>query len=692
MDPRSQSQPRGGGVADYFAIVGVGDKLTWKHAQKKSGVELEEKHTEEENEALLIERFYREIVEAVVVATSTSREFDSRSSVCVPQTQQSFSDDVTLNGSIGSDALSKLSSIKLLSSATSVAGFARTAPTESTAQWREFEGRGFTIVQSTCPAGRSSKHQDQASVSSNSVNDSLSGTPVTNESFAWTKSQIFRANLDPFEGFRRDIISTSTVQEPENTLKDIGRKVSSTLRHQLGPLLPLRSDRRSDKSFAFHLAYRRRAPDEKDLPAIADLDLMYVRIHRETAMSTHTWNEGSTDLKSALKCSVTTDVRGAETSKQKLLDSYWERHERSTRTHPQHFNSLEGSNKLVIALEDLLKVPQGFDEWSIPNDFRWIQLPGRSKEYIVGEAGFVTEGRAIKANVGPHFGGVVGVETVTSDDNVTQFSDPSGSGFEAHFDGSVFVFTPPSSTTGVSDLPASKPESVPSPAGRTSVLIAEHDDRELATSFEVVDPATFVPHLLRCDDLPDLSNPTISQAFLYVPIIAVRRQRVRNEERYHEDPALVDLTVSFRDFDGTPVLPSQEEHDEDVEDDDIGFNLLGNTQWSITPMSENSNTSEEITRVTSGRQVLGLPVILARKNHPLGFADATFATRVLDRFPLKNYKGVPLPEEELPMFCYPTGCRLHRARYNECPLPQYFGFVLKVRFRHMFCLVTSHLD
>ena len=39
--------------------------------------------------------------------------------------------------------------------------------------------------------------------------------------------------------------------------------------------------------------------------------------------------------------------------------------------------------------------------------------------------------------------------------------------------------------------------------------------------------------------------------------------------------------------------------------------------------------------------------------------------------------GTPLPEEELPMFCYPTGCRLHRARYSDAPLAQCYGFVVK---------------
>ena len=61
----------------------------------------------------------------------------------------------------------------------------------------------------------------------------------------------------------------------------------------------------------------------------------------------------------------------------------------------------------------------------------------------------------------------------------------------------------------------------------------------------------------------------------------------------------------------------------------------------------------------------------------MGFLDTPFATQVLDRFPKKDYKGVPLPEEELPMFCYPTGCKLFRARYQDAPLPENYGFIVK---------------
>uniref|UniRef100_A0A7S2PH45 UDENN domain-containing protein n=1 Tax=Leptocylindrus danicus TaxID=163516 RepID=A0A7S2PH45_9STRA len=79
----------------------------------------------------------------------------------------------------------------------------------------------------------------------------------------------------------------------------------------------------------------------------------------------------------------------------------------------------------------------------------------------------------------------------------------------------------------------------------------------------------------------------------------------------------------------------------------------------------------------SRRHVFGMPVILLRRNAPMGFADAPFDAGVQDRFPSKNYDGLPLPEEELPLFCYPTGCRLRRALFRDAPLPSSYGFVLK---------------
>jgi hypothetical protein len=184
-----------------------------------------------------------------------------------------------------------------------------------------------------------------------------------------------------------------------------------------------------------------------------------------------------------------------------------------------------------------------------------------------------------------------------------------------------------------------------------------------------VDPEVYLPKLLLERLVDDIRN---DEDYVYIPILAVRRQRTGDEERYHEDPAVVDVSVTFCDSGGTAVLPDDD--DDEEEDDGGGFSLTGKSKWT------RSSFSQVITNERARPKAalpLGSPMILVKRNIPAGFADAAFATRVLDRFPFKNYKDLPLPEEELPMFCYPTGCRLYRARYSDAPLPQYYGFVVK---------------
>ena len=77
--PNAQSNPmkrNGGGVADYFAILGIGDTLELKSTQKKyqraagAGDEMEQMQQREallqEEECAMVERFYREIVEVSI--------------------------------------------------------------------------------------------------------------------------------------------------------------------------------------------------------------------------------------------------------------------------------------------------------------------------------------------------------------------------------------------------------------------------------------------------------------------------------------------------------------------------------------------------------------------------------------------------------------------------------------------------
>jgi hypothetical protein len=432
----------------------------------------------------------------------------------------------------------------------------------------------------------------------------------------------------------------------------------------------------------FHLAFRRRAPDENNRPAIANFDLRYVKIHRDTVYLPRIKSIDEPDdslstkgaaIRRGFSAGAIIAARVAEASKQKLLERYRERFEVSGKTSSMQNPSrdvieVEESDTILVALEELIEIPEGFDHWSIPEPFRWVRIPTKARTEPVASSSSVRGSR--KTNVYPVKLGVFsGIERVLSEDNVTQASDLSGIGVEAYFDGSSFVLTPPSSAAGASDI--NKTRLSPSV---TSMLVAPPDDGDLTTSFEVLDPISFVPRLLDVDELPSISSTTSSDRFVYIPVLAFRRQRVGDEERYHEDAAIVDVAVSFRDASGDPILPATLVND-DEEEDDV-FSLMNTTPWTCE-----SRNVEQRSELKPGTLALGSPAILMKRNHPIGFADAAFATSVLDRFPLKNYKGLPLPEEELPMFCYPTGCRLHRTRYSDCPLPQYFGFVVKVRRR-----------
>jgi len=98
------------------------------------------------------------------------------------------------------------------------------------------------------------------------------------------------------------------------------------------------------------------------------------------------------------------------------------------------------------------------------------------------------------------------------------------------------------------------------------------------------------------------------------------------------------------------------------------FSLLGKSKWTSFSMMESYQTSST---------PLGIPVLLYRHNAPLGFCDISFAASVLDRFPDKDYKHLPFLQEELPLFCSPTGIRLLRRKYQDLATPECFGFVVK---------------
>ena len=105
----------------------------------------------------------------------------------------------------------------------------------------------------------------------------------------------------------------------------------------------------------------------------------------------------------------------------------------------------------------------------------------------------------------------------------------------------------------------------------------------------------------------------------------------------------------------------------------VHVDILKKTSWkqsSSTTIPNSSPTSSTL----PGRTPI---ILLLKHNIPNGYADIPFPSKVLDRFPSKNYRNLPFPEEELPMFCYAKGSTLVRDQLCNIGLPKAYGFVVK---------------
>eukprot|EP00980_Cylindrotheca_fusiformis_P021569 scaffold8420_cov120-Cylindrotheca_fusiformis.AAC.1 len=552
------------GVADYFAILGVGEELIWNHAQQKiSGKNESDKSHPEEDDAAMIERFYREIVDCRVVAVDENPGMEHY----LPKLKQKGNPDQYLSG-VPSPSLSDVAS-----------GVGVDA--------EKVELEGWTIINQTRPVGIPYLHSKSKSTS-------------ISPSF-FRKGQVWDANLDPISGLPGEIrrLAAQVQREHESVksstpLKDLRRKVTSTFAQR--QILPLSYKKR------YHLSYRRRAPDESNQPGIADIALKYAQLHKVTL-------DMSSDNKSNAGSAVTAStvsqkgaaalLRVAEAGKHAVQNRVL-----GTPAQLRIQNSMDLGDMTPIRLETLLKLPAGFDEWSIPDQYQLLNFPSCRPESKT--------------------------RTIVFSDGQNSFS---------------------------SGIPARLSAGASLSAGVSGGTVGDDSSREEWQDI-------IRPRLVQ-------GSITEDEDYIYVPILAIRRQRVGEEEKFKEDPAIVDIAVSFWDSDGDFVMPAEDSGSFDDESSSDDF-LVQKTEWEATMIPTGAVNASQ-----SWKPMLGTACLIIKRNLPLGFCDAAFKTTVLDRFPYKNYKGLPLPEEELPMFCYPTGCRLQRARFRDAPLPQYYGFVVK---------------
>lgn len=669
------------GVADYFTVVGVGDELVWKHSQKQQQQQLQtsddlpnDADTQTADER---ERFWREIVDISIVcrdvsSSSVDQTMDdscSKSSMTqqrqhpsqtdlslIRQTDSLFSESSTsgAENSYGTGGLNSASFEKtpltsggsLLDSTSqqhdlplspSVSDATTTTtnaiPPNSrfaaaSADPRTSNVGGWHIVSKTNPSsvpvlGPIHQPEDRSAT----ADPSDSATVATNESLAtplllWKHQTVWDANLDWSQGLRsqvhsrqEQVLSSVAMQHRKRGLR---QKVADSIKQQFHHRLAVirRHDDDDDDNMSdihhFYLGFQRRfdskAADSASRPAVAQVQLFYVQL----------------DLNHLVAASSSTPSTSSKTKRTGFLTGqFLERYSASSNQQQEAIESVtsdgnDDDTSNLVNLADYLDLPDGFEEWSIPTEYLQIRDPKLVQRR--------QHGHSVTSSSTHHT-----TTTVLLQEEIDNRA------------------TSPRTAVGI--------EAVDSTMDNISINknTAAHG------------PATLMPKLLSTPK--GGHDPDEEQYFRYIPVLAIRRQRLGDEELYHEDSAVTDLAVSFvNGNDGQPILPIDED-DDDGEHDEDSFRVLGQTKW----MSSWKNAGDSYDNTSA----FGLPVVLVRRNAPYGFADVAFATRVLGRFPYKNYKGLPLPEEELPMFCYPTGCRLYRARLSEAPVAQYYGFVVK---------------
>jgi hypothetical protein len=779
------ARQNGGGVADYFAILGVGDTLELKSTQKKyqrasnNTIDESERIRQkevimQEEECAMAERFYREIVE-VALFTAYSDENGVYVTRSLATSANAEKDDVIFDQDESYDKNRyensqgrRCNTSSIIPSPTkllrkSIDRDEHQIDNDDTNKALPSEILGFQIIYQTAKVKKASLQdihptigQNLSNVSygtdhDNSINTSTIPLNNTLDTLDLATNQSLDADLNPTTGLftilnnggriAQDLSFTNVSfdsqpdqQENWRRLK-LKRGIQQRLHEQISPIL-LTTEKAAVSEYKskrlckqFYIGYRRRGADETNKSAVADIILMYCKVHKTTIISPNNNTVHATQNPSESTTNIASQIDGddaledtdssrlgpktvavlrrgfvsgaglakrmATSGKNRIMrghsidevqnnvhDDQEEVDDDDTefveeRLDP-HSVEEENDSYNTMSMHELLGLPQGFEngEWIIPCAYQSIKLPVSLRERAKLSSPFGSEGVLYEQSGSDTYG-------ITHDkrtNNPFLFDHQSGPTY-VEGDGIEKDFLHNDSQIGDSNILEKggrrNPWSPAVCAPMTSdgeLTNAEFDDKIYQD--QIHQREKMMPSIMSQNDMSSLQQQKAidDDVYEYVPIIAVRRQRAGEEERFHEDPGIVDIEISLSQnsivaFPGDDDGEDDEFEENEDDDDDISGKPPWTTSKLLHPAENDPHECEE-------NAVLH-PLLVFRRNRPRGFIDTPFATSVLDRFPKKDYKGVPLPQEELPMFCYPTGCRLFRARNLDAPLAEYYGFVVK---------------
>ena len=612
------------GVADYFAVLGMGRTLEINHSKNSAqedgigsnDIDESSRFTREDGQgnesslhedAQMMERFYREIVEIRIYT-----DWDKMQN-CASHRKRSGVTEVEEEISMITDGQSQKVNSKDygdLSSNDPVSPKFLHAKARHELNTKELSVEGFEVVSLTAPAG-----------------NSCSTYSSSDCKIDWKMGQTFQANLNPYNGLFSEIRSNLPLTQPlsQNSLFDSATNSTQSDKNRFSPsnkfrypsllfrekgmkLIPPVTEIPNMPSYnlsSFHVGFRRRGADEGDKPAIANIELLYARVPAQTRkkkggqvdhiedndartynVSNTSTNDSSVPSNYAPKGIATVHAKSVSKFKRSLAAGagiaakagigIFQRNS----THTDESNEevsykvsevqsddnfsaedVHPSYDLRVPLLELLEIPEGYNQLVLPDDYHYIDipLPTSCAQHTNGSRKEKEQEELKKKRAERLSNRTFLFSSTTTTDNAKY--NCNGEGVEAFVDGSSFLRSPSTSPT--------KPFQI------QDLCITGSD-----TSVSLPLNNTLRNHCVTCLQFP-VSQHKLNELSFYqideknrsktdvIPVIAIRYQRTGEEERFHEDPAITDLALSFLDKSGQTVFPSyQHMEDEDDEDDE----------------------------------------------------------------------------------------------------------------------------
>ena len=601
-------------VADYFSVLGTGQKLIRQTKKKRrqrvfldesTGGAIDEEDSDEEYGRT--QRWYREIVNVRIVGTPSAYEelWDEASRRNDTTKEKKVSGTAKNMRKVGTKLLRTVSgSVEgillrsdLSSSRHSSTNIASThsndmmpidpdnsfSPRINDDEISIAKADGFEVILQT----RGLKHQgsscgndsflaDESMLMDMSISHTHSFTahgasnPANSAcTEADPEEDVWEANLHARVGLRREVLLYKSGHGPSRS-KDMKqtdpdatplKRVGDAARRALPKPIKRSTEvdvRTSSHNAAFYVAYRRRLPDEDHIPALSEVRIMYLQLPKSCLMKNSSpsspWNEASVEQRNnQVQVKTIQDVDEREQI------------EGNVRPRLQIQTNGDVASPRIVRLRDVLIIPNTFEELVLPPALEslhidvtsWTQREAAStsaenyESVQSSSSGDKGNDRQSQRRLDNTFFISSSPTDLDEDEAVEAIVDAD----------SAYIKSPlaQSSSTSNKVNRGSMPRIIATPPTgvsieRDSVVTGNWNQGDTASTKES-------GH----DNIRNHFNK-----YLYFPVIVAKRVSCDDEARWHEEPGIVDLEMSF--LDGNRIISVDLKAMTKMDDDDAEEN------------------------------------------------------------------------------------------------------------------------